>query len=143
MQAAGVKGHMGPEPAAWTNMGICLAIASRWARFSRFVWPQAETPQENDAVRKIVLALVIAAMATPALAQLSTSGGGPNLAGDGFKGFKTDREIKQEQEREAGYKSGLGKIPDAKKTGKTDPWGDVRSTSTSASGANPARASSK
>jgi hypothetical protein len=92
-----------------------------------------ETRLENDAVRKIALALVIAAMATPAFAQLS-GGAGPNLAGDGVSKLKTDRDIKQEQEREAGYKSGLSKIPDAKKTGKTDPWGDVRSASPAASG---------
>lgn len=75
-------------------------------------------------MRKTVPALVIVAMATPALAQV---GGGPNLSADGVK-LKTDVEVKQEREREAGYKSGLGKIPDAK--GKQDPWGGVRSTST-------------
>jgi hypothetical protein len=92
-------------------------------------------------MRKTVLALVIAAMATPAFAQMGT-GMGPNLAGEGRK-LKTDQDIKREQETEAGYKSGLNRIPDAKKTGKADPWGEVRGTSAPASGANPSRASSK
>jgi hypothetical protein len=83
-------------------------------------------------VRKTVLALVIAAMATPAFAQLS-GGAGPNLAGEGVSKLKTDRDIKQEQDREAGYKSGLSKIPDAKPS-KTDPWGGVRGASPAASG---------
>ena len=74
-------------------------------------------------MRNTVLALAIVAIATPASAQM---GGAPNLSADGVK-LKTDVEVKQEQEREAGYKSGLGKIPDAK--GKKDPWGSVRDTS--------------
>jgi hypothetical protein len=92
-------------------------------------------------MRKTVLALVIAAMATPAFAQLGT-GMGPNLAAEGRK-VKTDQDIKREQETEAGYKSGLNRIPDARKTGKADPWGEVRGTSAPAPGANPSRASSK
>jgi len=71
-------------------------------------------------MRNIVLALVIAGMATPAYAQFS-----PNLAGGGASRPKTDVEIKQEQEREAGYKNGVSRIPDAK--GKSDPWSGVRS----------------
>jgi hypothetical protein len=80
-------------------------------------------------MRNTVLALVIApafALTTPALAQV---GGAPNLSADSVH-LKTDVEVKQEQEREAGFKAGLGKIPDAK--GKKDPWGNVRSDSTSA-----------
>ncbi len=69
-------------------------------------------------MRHTVLALVIAAMATPAYAQLS-----PNLAAGSVK-LKTDVEVRQEQERESGYRSGVGKIPDAK--GKSDPWAGVR-----------------
>ncbi len=69
-------------------------------------------------MRHTVLALVIAAMATPAYAQPS-----PNLAAGSVK-LKTDVEVKQEQERESGYRSGVGKIPDAK--GKSDPWAGVR-----------------
>jgi len=85
-------------------------------------------------VRNTLLALIIAAMATPAYAQLS-----PNLAGGGI-GLKTDVEVKQEQEREAGYKSGVSKIPDQK--GKSDPWGGVRAT-TPVSGQNQSRSSAK
>jgi hypothetical protein len=70
-------------------------------------------------LRNTVLALVIAALATPAYAQFS-----PNLAGGGGK-LKTDVEVKREQERESGYRSGVSRIPDAK--GKSDPWAGVRS----------------
>jgi hypothetical protein len=83
----------------------------------------------ENAVRNTVLALAIAsalAVAAPALAQV---GGAPNTLADSVH-LKTDVEVKQEREREAGYKSGLGKIPDAK--GKKDPWGNVRSDSASA-----------
>jgi hypothetical protein len=64
------------------------------------------------------LALAIAAVATPAYAQFA-----PNLAGGGAK-VKTDTELKQEREREAGYRSGVNKIPDGK--AKSDPWSAVR-----------------
>jgi hypothetical protein len=100
-----------------------------------------ELRPENDVVRKkTILALMIAATATPAFAQVGT-GVGPNLTGETRK-LKTDVEIKQEEEREAGYKSGLSKIPDAKAT-KTDPWGGVRGTSSSSPGAGQSRAHSK
>ena len=69
-------------------------------------------------MRHTVLALVIAAMVTPAYAQFS-----PNLAGGGAK-VKTDADAKQEKDREAGYRSGVNRIPDGKP--KTDPWGGVR-----------------
>jgi hypothetical protein len=69
-------------------------------------------------VRHIVLALVIAAMATPAYAQLS-----PNLAGGTAK-LKSDADVKQEKDRENAYRSGVSKIPDAK--AKSDPWSGVR-----------------
>jgi hypothetical protein len=69
-------------------------------------------------VRHTVLALVIAAIATPAYAQFT-----PNLAGGGAK-VKTDVELKQERDREAGYRSGVNKIPDGK--AKSDPWSGVR-----------------
>jgi len=85
-------------------------------------------------MRYTVLALVIAAMATPAYAQFS-----PNLAA-GANRPKSDVEVKQEQERETGYKSGLSRIPDAK--GKTDPWGGVRSAAP-APGRSPSRSSTK
>jgi hypothetical protein len=69
-------------------------------------------------VRHTVLALVIAAIATPAYAQFT-----PNLAGGGAK-LKTDAEVKQERDREAGYRSGVNRIPDGK--AKSDPWSGVR-----------------
>jgi hypothetical protein len=71
-------------------------------------------------LRNTVLALVIAALATPAYAQLT-----PNMLGDGRSNPKTEAEVQKEKEREAGYRSGVGKIPDAK--GKSDPWAGVRS----------------
>jgi len=64
---------------------------------------------------------MILALATPAYAQAPAM----NLLGGGMATKKTDVEIQREKDTENGYKSGLGKIPDAK--GKTDPWGTVRS----------------
>jgi hypothetical protein len=86
-------------------------------------------------VRKTVLAITIVAMATPVCAQIS-----PNLAGGSVK-LKTDVEVKQEQEREAGYKAGVSRIPDAK--GKVDPWGGVRGAATSSSGQTQSRQNAK
>jgi hypothetical protein len=86
-------------------------------------------------VRNIVLVLAIAAAATPAYAQVS-----PNMAARDIK-LKTDVEIRQEQEREAGYKAGVSKIPDAK--GKADPWGGVRGGSSPAAGQNQSRSNGK
>jgi hypothetical protein len=71
-------------------------------------------------VRNTVLALVIAALATPAYAQLS-----PNLATGARINPKTDAEVQQEKDRESGYRAGVSKIPDGK--GKSDPWASVRS----------------
>jgi hypothetical protein len=70
-------------------------------------------------VRHTVLALVIAAMATPAYAQFT-----PNMSGGDDKKLKTDTEVRQEKERESGYRSGVNRIPDGK--AKTDPWSGVR-----------------
>jgi len=86
-------------------------------------------------VRHTVLALVIAALATPAYAQLS-----PNLIGDGRVNPKTDVEVRQERERETGYRSGVSKIPDAK--GKSDPWAGVRGAAPTP-GQNQTRSNSK
>jgi len=85
-------------------------------------------------VRNTVLALVIVAMATPAYAQFA-----PNMMGENPHP-KTDVEIKKEQEREAGYRSGVSKIPDAK--AKSDPWASVRGT-TPAPGQNQSRTNAK
>ena len=86
-------------------------------------------------MRNIVLTLAIAAMVTPVYAQIT-----PNLAAGSTK-LKTDVEVRQEQERENGYKAGVSKIPDA--NGKVDPWGGVRSSSAPASGQNQSRSNSK
>jgi hypothetical protein len=86
-------------------------------------------------LRNTVLALVIVAMATPAYAQFA-----PNLAGGGRVNPKTDVEIKQEQERESGYRSGVSKIPDVK--GKSDPWAGVRGAAP-APGQNQSRSNAK
>ena len=86
-------------------------------------------------MRKTVLAITIVAMATPVCAQIS-----PNLAGGSAKP-KSDVEVRQEQEREAGYKAGVSRIPDAK--GKVDPWGGVRGAATSSSGPTQSRQNSK
>ena len=86
-------------------------------------------------MRKTVLAITIVAMATPVCAQIS-----PNLAGGSAKP-KTDVDVRQEQEREAGYKAGVSRIPDAK--GKVDPWGGVRGAATSSSGQTQSRQNAK
>ncbi len=83
-------------------------------------------------MRHIVLALVIAAMATPAYAQLS-----PNLAGGSAK-LKSEADVKQEKDRENAYRSGVSKIPDAK--AKSDPWSGVRNA---APGQNQSRSTAK
>jgi hypothetical protein len=96
---------------------------------------ESERPQEGNDVRHIVLAVVIAALATPAYAQFT-----PNLAGGGSVKPKTEAEVKQEQERESGYRSGVSKIPDAK--GKSDPWAGVRGAAP-APGQNQSRSNAK
>jgi hypothetical protein len=71
-------------------------------------------------VKNFVIAMMVVAIATPAYAQMVM----PNLEGPDRPKLKTDVEIKQEQDRENGFKAGLKKIPDQK--AKVDPWGDVR-----------------
>jgi hypothetical protein len=66
-----------------------------------------------------LVAIVMPVLAVPAFAQMM-----PNLAGPERAKLKTDVEIKEEQDRENGFKSGLSKIPDQK--AKIDPWGNVR-----------------
>jgi hypothetical protein len=95
----------------------------------------ARTATGSSAVRHFVAAMMIVALATPACAQVS-----PNLAGGSTK-LKTDVDIKQEQDRENGFKSGINKIPDAK--GKVDPWGNVRGAATPPAAQSQARPSSK
>jgi hypothetical protein len=96
--------------------GSAFAVIGHWSKFGSV----REWPQEGNDVRHNVLALLIAALATPAYAQL-----GPNLGGGDIRiNPKTDAEVRQEQEREFGYRSGVSKIPDAK--AKSDPWAGVR-----------------
>jgi len=68
-------------------------------------------------------AMIIIVSATPAFAQLGIPTGT-----DGRRLLKTDEDVRQEQERENGYKAGLSKIPAPKAT--TDAWGNVRSAAT-------------
>jgi hypothetical protein len=85
-------------------------------------------------MKSLVATVIIVAMATPVFAQMS-----PNMFGEG-RHLKTDVEVKQEQERESGYKAGLSKIPDQK--AKSDPWGNVRAA-TPQSGQNQQRPGAK
>jgi hypothetical protein len=89
----------------------------------------------RKSMRSLVAMMIVVAVATPAGAQLS-----PNIMQDMPK-LKTDVEVKQEQERESGYKAGLSKIPDQK--AKTDPWGTVRGSEAPQSNQKPQRPGSK
>jgi hypothetical protein len=82
-------------------------------------------------MRGIIVAMIVVAFAGPAFAQ------GLNIQDPGKR--KTDVDVKQEREREAGYNAGISKIPDPK--GKPDPWGNVRGPATPQ--ANPSRPNSK
>jgi hypothetical protein len=86
-------------------------------------------------MRSLVAMMIIAAMATPVRAQMS-----PNIMQEMPK-FKTDVEVKEEKERESGYKAGLSKIPDQK--AKADPWGTVRGSEAPQSNQKPQRPGSK
>jgi hypothetical protein len=86
-------------------------------------------------MRSLVATIVIVALGSPAYAQLSpggapgssADGGRPSLTlGGGIKS-KTEDELKEEKERDGAYKAGAAKIPDQK--AKSDPWGNLRSTS--------------
>jgi hypothetical protein len=88
----------------------------------------------------IMMTLLLAAVAAPAAAQApglgQSTGPAMNLFDEG-RHLKTDVEVKQEQDRERAYKSGISKIPDQKV--KNDPWGAVRTTPpTTASNQRPA-----
>src|SRR5215471_5528890 len=97
-----------------------LAIVARRSKFRAGASTRTATRRDlmRNAVRTTVAAIITTTLATPVYAQFS-----PNLAGMGSKP-KTDVEARQEKERDAGYKSGLSRIPDAK--AKVDPWGSVR-----------------
>jgi hypothetical protein len=86
-------------------------------------------------VKKLItMTLLLAGMAVPAAAQapggLTDTGPALNLFDEG-RHLRTDVEVKQEQDREHAYKSGMSKIPDKKV--KNDPWGAVRTTPPTAS----------
>ncbi|MGX9429648.1 MULTISPECIES: hypothetical protein [Bradyrhizobium] len=78
---------------------------------------------------------VVAMLATPAYAQISTPH--INLLSDGPS--KTPDEIEQDQIRDKAYRESLKKIPDAKTS--SDPWGTVRSDAPKA--ATPAKPKTK
>ncbi|MGY3609682.1 hypothetical protein [Bradyrhizobium sp. Leo121] len=78
---------------------------------------------------------VVAMLATPAYAQISTPH--INLLSDGPT--KTPDEIEQDQVRDKAYRESLKKIPDAKTS--SDPWGNVRSEAPKA--ATPAKPKTK
>ncbi len=82
----------------------------------------------------IMMTLLLAGVAAPAAAQVpgqgQSTGPAMNLFDEG-RHLKTDVEVKQEQDRERAYKSGISKIPDKKV--KNDPWGAVRTTPPTAS----------
>src|SRR3981189_866496 len=89
---------------------------------SRYPRDQRETPTRRGAVRSMVTMMVIAALATPAYAQLSPGGGSPgsgapsgakpSLTLGGEKKAKTEEDLEYERQREGAYKAGLSKIPD-------------------------------
>jgi hypothetical protein len=95
-------------------------------------------PSGRGAVKKLVTTiLLLAGVAAPAGAQMPGSDQSKpsiNMFGDGFH-LKTDVEVKQEQDRERAYKSGISNIPDQK--AKNDPWGAVRETPPTASNQRP------
>ena len=74
-------------------------------------------------MRIVTTAMIVIVSATPAFAQLGFPTGT-----DGRRLLKTDEDVRQEQERENGYKAGLSKIPAPKAT--TDAWGNVRGAAT-------------
>jgi hypothetical protein len=78
---------------------------------------------------------VVAMLATPAYAQISTPH--INLLADGPT--KTPDELEQDAVRDKAYRESLKKIPDAKTS--SDPWGNVRSEAPKA--ATPAKPKTK
>jgi hypothetical protein len=84
-------------------------------------------------VRHTLLALVIVAVTAPALAPpafaQARGGGAPNVMADSDRA-KAEEDARVAKEADAGYKSAIGRIPNAK--AKQDPWGGVRSGATAA-----------
>ncbi len=79
-------------------------------------------------------AMVIAAVAGPAYAQVPGSGNSnaarPSITLGGETKSKSADELKEEKARDEAYKAGVAKIPDQK--AKADPWGNLRSAASPA-----------
>jgi hypothetical protein len=73
-------------------------------------------------MRTLVAALLVVALAGPAVAQI-----GINLLDDN-KRIKTQDEVDRSQAIEDAYKSTMKKVPDQKKV-TNDPWADARGVS--------------
>ena len=67
----------------------------------------------------------MAALASPARAQMGGGSDGPHINMLADQPSKTPDEIEADQEKQKAYKDSLRKIPDAKVS--NDPWGAVRS----------------
>ena len=67
----------------------------------------------------------MAAIASPARAQMGGGGDGPHINLLSDQPSKSPDEIEADQQKQKAYKDSLKKIPDAKTS--TDPWGVVRS----------------
>ena len=87
-------------------------------------------------VAAITALIGMAALATPAHAQMGGDGPHVNLLAD--QPSKTPDQIEAEQEQQKAYKDSLRKIPDAKAS--NDPWGVVRNDAPKAA---PAKTASK
>ena len=83
----------------------------------------------------------MAALATPARAQMGGGGDGPHINMLADQPSKTPDEIEADQQRQKAYKDSLRKIPDAKTS--NDPWGVVRSDAPPAKTASTAKAKPK
>jgi uncharacterized protein YdeI (BOF family) len=75
-------------------------------------------------MKRFMVALAVALIATPALAQT----GGINLMDDAPQKMKTKEDVDRQQASENAYRSTMKSIPDQKKA-TNDPWADVRGTS--------------
>jgi hypothetical protein len=83
-------------------------------------------------MRIVTAAIIIVVSAAPAFAQFSFPTGGY-----GERLLKTEEDVRQEKERENGYKAGLSKIPAPKAA--TDAWGNVRGAATTPPRAKPSK----
>jgi len=79
-------------------------------------------------MKRFMVALAVALIATPALAQI----GGINLLDGAPAKMKTKEDVDRQRANEDAYRSTMKSIPDQKKA-TNDPWADVRGTGQSAS----------